>query len=413
MTAPPGPPPASGEAPRSGASRATLLVVSLVPIFLAVGFLQVVMSVWFLTVGFSAFQIGLLITAQSALVILSSIPLGIASDVYGRRLILLAGTAAGSLGLLAFALTTDFAYLLVASGVLGFAEGATLSTWNALLADLTEQSSRNKVFSQSFVMINVASGVGLALPGLFPFVGGALGLTDYALHQQTLLLLGLLSFASPAAVAAILRRHRETHNPGRKWSGLKNMGTLAKLGFVGGSIGFGAGFIIPLVGTWFSLRFGVSDAYSGPVLALSNILIGVAAFASPRLAARWGQMNAIMITTAASVVFMLSMAFIPLVNVAAAFYVVRSGLMNMASPLLDSFSMSIFPAEQRGLVSAVSNTIFRLPNSVSTSLGGFVLGLGLLELPFLIASALYAVGLGAFLVFFIAAKGRYSAPMSG
>ena len=103
-------------------------------------------------------------------------------------------------------------------------------------------------------------------------------------------------------------------------------------------------------------------------------------------------------------VFMLSMAFIPEVSVAAAFYVVRTGLMNMSNPLMDSFSMSICPAEQRGLVSAATNTVFRLPNSVSTSFGGYLLGAGLLAYPFIIASGLYVVGLAAFYAFFIASK---------
>lgn len=393
------------------ASRATLLVASLAPVFVAVGFLQVVISVWYLTIGFSALQIGLLITTQSGFVIASSIPLGIASDVYGRKRILLAGTLAGSVGLVWFALTTDFVQLLVASGVLGFAEGATLATWNALLADLTEPRDRNRIFSLSFMMITIATGVGLVLPGVFPLLEPALGATSNSLHETTLLLLSLASFASPVAVFAILREHAETLNPGRKFSGFKNMGTLAKIGFVGSAIGFGAGFIIPLVGTWFTLRYGVTDAYSGPVLAVSNILIGAAAIASPRLASRVGQLNAIMVTTGASMVFMFSMAFIPIVNLAAGVYIVRSGLMNMASPLMDSFTMSIFPTEQRGLVSAVSNTLFRLPNSVSTSIGGYLLGVGLLQLPFFIASGLYAVGLGAFFVFFVASK-KYSTLIS-
>ena len=82
------------------------------------------------------------------------------------------------------------------------------------------------------------------------------------------------------------------------------------------------------------------------------------------------------------------------------FYIVRSALMNMSGPLMDSFSMSIFPAEQRGLVSALSNVMFRLPNSLGTYLGGFILGLGLLQLPFFIASVLYTVGLAGFYVFF-------------
>jgi predicted MFS family arabinose efflux permease len=286
-----------------------------------------------------------------------------------------------------------------------------VSVWNALLADLTNQENRNKVFSLSYVMINVASGIGLFIPGLFPFVPASLGFTVDSLHRSTLLVLGLLSFVSPAGAAALLWHHKETHNPERKFSGLKNMGTLARLGFVGGTIGFGAGFIIPLVATWFLLRFGLGDAYTGPLLAVSNILIGLAAFGSPRLAKRYGQLNAIMITTGSSMIFMLSMAFLPFAGIAAIFYVVRTGLMNMSGPLMDSFSMSIFPSDQRGLVSAATNTIFRLPNSVSSSAGGYLLGAGMLALPFEIASALYAAGLGGFYAFFVANK-RYSEGIS-
>ena len=120
---------------------------------------------------------------------------------------------------------------------------------------------------------------------------------------------------------------------------------------------------------------------------LSNILIGFSALAGPRLAERFGQLRAILLVTGSSMLFMLSMAFVPIFSLAAGVYIVRSALMNMSGPLMDSFSMSIFPAEQRGLVSALSNIMFRLPNSFGTYLGGFILGMGLLQLPFYIASA--------------------------
>src|SRR6266705_268372 len=146
-------------------------------------------------------------------------------------------------------------------------------------------------------------------------------------------------------------------------------------------------------------------------LAFSNILIGFSAYASPRLATKFGQMRAIILTTGSSMLFMLSMAFIPIFALAAGVYIVRAALMNMAGPLMDSFSMSIFPAEQRGLVSALSNITFRLPNSLSTYFGGFILGLGLLQLPFFIASIFYITGLTAFYIFFVATK-RYAAQIA-
>ena len=387
-----------------------ILVLSFVPLFLGIGFLQIVLGAWLVTVNFTAEQAGALISAQGLAVILMSIPLGIVSDVYGRKYLLILGTLAGAAALLAFSLTMDFWYLLVISVILGFTEAASLTTWNALLADMTDISNRNKIYSLSFIVFNVSSGVGLVIPGAFPFLQGPLGLTNFALHRTTMLLLGTASFATPLILYALLRTHKETHNPARKWSGLKNKATLAKLGFVGSTIGFGAGFIIPLVGTWFYFRFNVGDDLSGPILALSNILIGFSAVASPRLASRFGQLRAILLATGTSMLFMLSMAFIPVFALAAGVYIVRSALMNMAGPLIDSFSMTIFPAEQRGLVSAVSNIMFRLPNSISTYFGGILLGIGLLQEPFYIASALYLVGLTGFYVFFVAGK-KYSGEM--
>jgi len=388
-----------------------MLILSFVPIFLGLGFLYIVLGAWLVTVGFTAVQAGLLISAQGIAVVLTSIPLGIISDIYGRKKLLILGNLAGAAALLVFALTTNFSYLISASVALGFAEGASVTTWNALLADLTDNSNRNKVFSRSFIMINVTTGIGLVLPGAFPALQSLTGLTNYTMHRETLLILGLASFISPLMFYVLLRNHRETHNPERRWSGLTNKGTLAKLGFVASTIGFGAGFIIPLVGAWFYYRFNVSDNYSGPILAFSNILIGFSAYASPRLATKFGQMRAIILVTGSSMLFMLSMAFIPIFALAAGVYIVRSALMNMAGPLMDSFSMSIFPAEQRGLVSALSNITFRLPNSLSTYLGGLILGLGLLQLPFFIATAFYITGLTAFYIFFVANK-RYAAQIA-
>ena len=385
-------------------AKASLLILSFIPIFLGVGFLQIVLGAWFVTVGFTAAQAGALISAQGVTVVVSSIPLGVVSDVYGRKKLLILGNFVGAIGLLGFALTTNFWYLFAVSVALGFAEGTSVTTWNALLADITDSSNRNRVFSLSFIMINVTTGVGLVLPAAFPALQGLLGLSSYTIHRQVLLLLGVASFISPLMFSLILRTHKETHNPERKWAGLRNKGTLAKLGFTATTIGFGAGFIVPLVGSWFFYRFAVGDDISGPILALSNILIGFSALASPRLATRFGQMEAIMLTTGSSMLFMLSMAFIPAFTVAAGFYIVRSALMNMAGPLLDSFSMSIFPANQRGVVSAMSNVMFRLPNSVSTYLGGVILGMGMLQFPFFIASGLYIVGLAGFYFFFVLNK---------
>ena len=94
--------------------------------------------------------------------------MGIVSDIYGRKYLLIFSALAGAAGVFGFSLTTNFQYLLGISVVLGVSEGSSVTAWNALLADLTDVSNRNVVFSLSFVMSNVTTGAGLLLPGLFP-----------------------------------------------------------------------------------------------------------------------------------------------------------------------------------------------------------------------------------------------------
>jgi predicted MFS family arabinose efflux permease len=97
-----------------------MLILSFVPIFLGLGFLQIVLGAWLVTVGFTAVQAGLLISAQGIAVVLTSIPLGIVSDIYGRKHLLILGNLAGAAALLVFAITTNFLYLVSASVALGF-----------------------------------------------------------------------------------------------------------------------------------------------------------------------------------------------------------------------------------------------------------------------------------------------------
>src|SRR5256885_3299433 len=68
---------------------AKLLILSFVPIFLGLGFLYIVLGARLVTVGFTAVQAGLLISAQGIAVVLTSIPLGIISDIYGRKQLLI------------------------------------------------------------------------------------------------------------------------------------------------------------------------------------------------------------------------------------------------------------------------------------------------------------------------------------
>lgn len=372
------------------------LVFLLTPITVGVGYFGVFVAAYLPEIGVPVNEVGLLLGTMGIALVVSAVPLGLLSDRVERKRILVPAGVVFPLALLVFAMTRDLGVLVLMSAAAGVAEGAFLTTWNALIADQTTKEGRDAAFSLSFIVFTLGSGLGLALPLTFDAIGGATGWDSYAVHVGALVLLSLVSFASPVGLWHILRGYHQKpreRGPGRPRGDLR---PLLKFSGVNGLIGLGAGFIIPLVPTWLFLRYGVPDTYSGPLLAVAGLTMGLAAVVSARLARRLGAVRAIAMTQGTSTLFMLSLIAMPTALLAGVVYIVRASLMNMASPLMDSYLMGIIPPDQRGLASAVNSLVWRLPNSITTVLGGMILATGNLELPILLATAFYVVGIVGF-----------------
>jgi len=406
------------------------------PTNVAGGFFFVVVSAYLPEVGLGPEVVGTILGVSGLMMVLSAIPLGIVSDRRGRKTMLILGSAAFSPVLLVFAFTTNPTVLILMGLVSGVAQAAFLSTWNALIADGTPLEDRTAAFALSFIVGTTMSGLGFAFPLFFPALRGWTGLDSEAVHRVFLVAFGLLSVATPIAFGFLLRHHVEILRPraavraSRERSSPWRLGVLRlkmrelarrldrvlekhrlllKFSLINGFIGLGAGFIIPLIPTWLFYKFGIQDTYSGPLLAVSNVAMGLAGFASAGLARRYGSVRAAVMTQSLSTGFMVSLAFVPNPVLAGGLYVVRAALMNMSSPILDSYLMSIINPEDRGFASAVNSIIWRLPNSISTVAGGVILAAGLYDLPFLIAASFYAVGITSFYAAFRGVRARPAA----
>ena len=69
--------------------------------------------------------------------------------------------------------------------------------------------------------------------------------------------------------------------------------------------------------------------------------------------------------------------------------------MMMSNPAQNSLLMGLVPAEERSVASAIVASLWRLPNSFSTGIGGYIMGLATspssiyLVIPFMICTGLY------------------------
>ena len=379
-----------------------LLILSQVVNTLAFGYFLIYLSGYLVDIGVvDGGGVGLIFGLEGLVLIVAGVPLGILSDRRGRRWILILGNLVLTPTVLIFALTHDFTLYLVAAVVAGLGEAASLSTWNAIIADQTEPVNRDAAFSLSFIVSNVGISAGLALPLAIPALQVALGLTSDQIHSGSLFWMGIASVFVPLFLWFLLRNYREKPKPKEEPEDRGDLRLLLRFSGMNGLIGLGAGLIIPLMGTWLLYKFSVSDTYSGPYLALSGLTIAFAAAGSSRLSKRFGLFRAILMTAGSSTFFMFSLAFIPSLILAGGVYIIRATLMNMAAPLMDSYLMGIIHPGKRGLASAISAIVWRLPNSLSTIAGGFILEAGfrtgnhfLYDVPWLGAAALYVAGIG-------------------
>ena len=365
------------------------------PLAAGLGFYQVAVAVFLPLEGITVARLGVLLTTFGLTSVSLSIPFAVLSDRYGRKTIMLAGSLLGAIIVLVPGISSNFT-ILEASAVLGGAGDAMyLGTRNAYFADTTTLAVRAETFSLSFMTFTLASGVGTFLPAFFPFTG-----TDLlTAHRVTFVALGI--FATLTAIT--INKWVVNERPESSHRGIlprKSLGLIMKFSAANLLIGLGAGLIIPLVPTWFLLRFGVTDVFSGPLIAASNIIMGLTAIGAPRVARRVGLVGGIVTTQAMSTVFLLAIPFCPTAMIAGVLYVIRAVLMNMASPLADTFLMNMIAADERATASSFNAVLWNLPNAGSTVVGGQLLSGGDLSLPFYLCGALYITSIIVFYTLF-------------
>ena len=375
-------------------SQARMLIyLSFIP-NIAIGFIYTDLSFFLPKIqGLTPGSTGIVIGALGVTLVAESIPFGIAADRYGRRKMLFLGNLCASLSLIGFALATDFGLILIFAILEGTGEAAYAVSVGALLAEKAGDTKRTSAFSLLAFLGWVAGALGgfiissvLALQGF--------GLDARQAHIILYAAVGLLSLSITPLFFLVKEgattAHRKEILPRKSSRVLKRFIAYSVL------IAVGAGLFVPIMTYWFAAAYGVSDAVSGPILGLTNLLTAGVVFLSPRLAARFGLVKATVLTQASSTLFMALVPSSPTFTIAASLYLVRVFLMNLSNPLTQSLIMGLVSPDERGMASGITASTWRLPNSLSSYVGLVLIGGGFISLPFYIATVLYVVGISLY-----------------
>lgn len=363
----------------------------------------------------TASEVGLLLMAGGLAGAGLSLLVGTASDRIGRRLFLLVYEGGLILGTLAIILFPSVWVLILTAALFGFGRGANGSSGpfapaeQAWLAQSISNRRRGSVFSFNaglqFWGMGIGSLMAAFLPNLLPGVVGPeryipLFILNLVIAIINLVQIGVLKETRAPRVSAstVPNEIREEANVTKREN--RALGLLAVVNMVNS---LGVGLVAPLLPYWFNLRFGVGPSEIGPVYAVTFFLTGFSSLLIGKMSQTVGLIRSIVLPRILGVGLLVAIPFMPSFWIAAVLYVVRSIVNRGSVGARQAFSMGLVRDQRRGLASSLNAVSWSVPAAIGPALGGRLISLGSLELPFLIASGLQL----AYVILFPIMMGQY------
>src|SRR6266513_1875812 len=137
--------------------------------------------------------------------------------------------------------------------------------------------------------------------------------------------------------------------------------------------GFGAGLFIPYFNIYFVQHLNASPALFGLIDGAANAITALLTLTAPRLAKRFGKINAITLTRLASIPLLLIIGLTSILPLAAFFYLFRQGSMDMSAGILQVFSMESVTEKHRGLANSSYQAAYQVPWAAAAPIGGLII----------------------------------------
>jgi MFS family permease len=249
--------------------------------------------------------------------------------------------------------TVGFAWYNL-TGSFATAAGALTGGW---AAQILQSSGMAPVASYRVLVIAYAAG-GLVLAALFSRVSGAIE-------------------ASAAIGTTSLGLHR-------------SKGVVLRLSALFSLDAFAGGFVIQsIVAYWFHVRFGVAPGMLGSIFFVANLLAGLSALYSVRLANRIGLIRTMVFTHIPSNVLLIMVPLMPSLPLAVAVLLLRFSISQMDVPTRQAYTMQVVAPDERSAAAGVTGIARTTGAALSPVLAGHLLALpAFAGVPFLLAGGL-------------------------
>jgi MFS family permease len=344
------------------------------------GFVSLLLPVYLLQLGFSAFQVGVIATGTLLGSGVLTLFVGLQSWRFHSRSWLLASSVLMAATGLGFAAVSGFWPLLLIAvvGTLNPSAGDVsvfLPLEQALLSHVVDNRQRTAHMARYSLVGTLSGAVGALAAAVPAFAAERWGWSQATALQGMFVLYALLAVAAgavyrglPAAPTADVPPPRSTLQESRK-----RVYVLAALFSLDA---FGGGFVVQsLVALWLYQRFDLSVATAGAIFFWTGVLTALSYLVAARIADRFGLLNTMVFTHLPSSVCLLLIPFMDSLGPVLVLLFIRSALSQMDVPTRSSYVMAIVPPAERAAAASVTAVPRSLAAAASPMLAGYLLGL--------------------------------------
>ncbi|HEU5299666.1 MAG TPA: MFS transporter [bacterium] len=365
----------------------------------AYGYLSVLLGVYLEQVGFAPWQVGAILTTTLGGSAVLTLVLSAAADRYGRRPMLLLSALLMAASGAAFAATTRYPLLILASltGTVGATSGEVgpfLSLEQAMLPQTVPAARRNAIFGWYNTVGALAGAVGAL------FAGAPVVLQRWLLWgpETSLRAMFVLYAAIGLAVLVIFTRLSDRVEMGAGGGtvlrgGLhRSRGDVLKLSALFGLDSLAGGFVVQsLIAFWFHLRWNAGPELLGPIFLGVGLLQAGSFLAAARIADRIGLINTMVFSHLPSNILLMLIPAAPTLPLAVTLLLARHALSQMDVPARQSYIMAVVDPEERNQAAALTNVVRNAAQAVTPILSGYAMQVVSLGLPFVVGGALKSV----------------------
>ena len=386
--------------------NARLYLFNVIITGMVMGIFRLVFNFYALSLGFDEALLGNLITTSSFVALIAALPMGYLADTIGRKGSLIISSTLLSVAVIAMAIWRSEISLYAMNVFTGLAQSLAGVTMSPFLMENSDEKERTYLFSfgqgLTMTMASVGNWIGGYLPTWMGQMQNASATSSIAYGNSVLIagigagiaVLPLIFIKSPQ----ITRSQRAIFAPFQYAA--SHPGLLTKLILPTLLTSIGAGLIMPFMNVFFRVVHHQPDPVIGALFAWGSLAMGIGLIIAPPLAERTGKIQLVVITQALSIPFLILLGFSPIFWIGAAAYYIRLALMNMSSPVYQTFVMEHVQPNARATVASLTSMAWNFGWAFSPTISGLLqvrYGFGP---PFIGTITLYTISVFMYWTFF-------------